>query len=112
MKLSFTEDREICDFCGKNPAPYQKCGYCNKAICYDCEKKEAKIYKHGVHHSGSDDAIYCHSCANALLENPTPMFTAYKRIESLRLEYAAWYGDFEKRSLLAEEQLKKLLIDK
>ena len=108
MKKSETTEKPYCDYCGETS--YQECLICGKDVCWGCQSKYCKEYKCGVFHCGSDDMFLCDEC----LSKPIPqkyskVIDAYKKIDNLRKEYKLWWGDFDKRTETAEEELKKMI---
>ena len=114
MKKEITKTVEFCDACGKECQYPSHCRECGRAFCYDCSKEYSVTYLHGVHFGGSGDGCYCIACDEALRKIPdrskeTKLHQAYLKISSLRLEYNKLYEDIDKRTKVAEAELKGLL---
>lgn len=109
-----TKIQQFCDTCEQDTwGGYDCLGGCGKTGCYDCckDQREWKLYKHGVHFSGSGDGVYCTQCINRLLEKRDPLLIAYKDIERLRNEGEVFYNDWNLRCKVAEKQAERLYED-
>ena len=109
MKKQVTIEQSFCDICEKNIS-HNHCLSCGKNICYDCQKVEAKVYRYSVsvYCSGSGDGFYCRECDTKLIVNGDKLHKAYRAIESLRNEEAAFYANFKARTDQAESALKNI----
>lgn len=108
MKKTITKNVNLCDNCNKESYP-QKCLGCRVEHCWDCAKTLGIEYKHAVHFSGSGDGYFCFKCNDNPPKAVQNIYSAYKKIESLRRESDSFWGDFNNRSKQAEAELKALL---
>ena len=106
MKKSITRDSSFCDEC-KKETYINKCLSCKKEYCWECWKNLGREYKHAVHFGGSGDEHLCFQC----VESPKqylPLILCYQKIAALRQEEKGWYEDFNERSKVVEDEIKKL----
>ena len=110
MKKTEQVETEYCDFCEANPARYNHCFRCDKAICYDCRKTQAHEYSHGINVGGSGDGLYCNECDGVLRKSGAdPLHRAYLVVESLKNEQRGFYEHFEVRRSAAEKAVLLLV---
>jgi hypothetical protein len=99
----------VCEECGKAEDTYPHCcTECGKHFCWDCSKRLATDYQHSLHCSGSGDGLYCVDCEANLTANPTPLFTAYAAIKTLRQASKAYYAALEKKAAELEKEIRRL----
>ena len=108
MKKIVQKEVHVCDKCGKETYP-DPCLGCGTEVCYECQPKHGKNYRHSVYFQGSGDGFYCSPCDTKLTEGGTDArHNAYCAVKSLKDELEAWHTDFKRRQEKAEDALKSL----
>ena len=107
MKKIITSEVECCDFCPHECSSYQ-CRLCKRWACWQCSSKIGRKYESHLHFSTSKDGFYCLDCNAQLILSPTPLFRAYRRLESLKNEYKVWLVEIKERADKVEEEIDRL----
>ncbi len=105
MKKILSKEVHICDACGQEGYCYV-CVGCGVEYCYDCKKTLMADYHHGVCGISDIDGYFCLKCNSTPPPKVKDLLHAYFVIKNLEQE--GWSKDFQMRSKVAEETVKKI----
>lgn len=111
MKIAKMVVRAVCDLCNDPKENcFSTCLGCGIDICFSCEKHTCKVMHSDVY--STLVKAYCPDCRENNKILSSDLYKALQAVESLKLERAGFYQDFEERANLATSHLAKLLEEK
>lgn len=111
MKISKMVVRAVCDLCNDPKENcFSTCLGCGIDICFSCEKNVCKTMHKDVYSTSVQ--TYCPDCREDNKILSSDLYKALQAVESLKLERAGFYKDFEERASRATNHLANLLEGK